>query len=326
MEQPFITTVVLNTNHREDTCALLTSLGESTYKNHQVIVLDNASTDGSVPAINASYPGVRVVELDRNLGYAGNNNVGIRDALAAGADWVFVLNEDTIVAPDALDCLMQAGESDPRIGILGPMVYHFNEPAVIQSAGGKLGRHWETWHLAQNQPDNSQYCQPHDVDWISGCAILVRRAVIEQVGMLDERFFYYYEETEWCLRAKEAGWRLVQVPQAKVWHKGVQRDYRPKPYVTYYSTRNHFLMMARHHAPPMAWAYTWAQTLRTLLSWTVKSKWRSMRGHRDAMWHGMVDFLLQRWGPMPVDVADRAVTSHAGPGAPAAPSQRGHKD
>ena len=153
--------------------------------------------------------------------------MGIKAALTQGAEWVFVLNEDTIVAEDCLARLVKAGQNDPRIGIVGPMVYHHNEPDTIQSAGGKIGKDWQTWHIAQNEKDQGQFPQAHFVDWISGCAILVRRDVIEQIGMLDERFFYYFEETEWCLRAKKKGWLVLHEPQAKLWHKGVQRVITP---------------------------------------------------------------------------------------------------
>jgi GT2 family glycosyltransferase len=299
MQQPCVFSIILNTNRRIDTLECLDSLQRNTYANHRAIVLDNHSADGSVEAIRSAFPEVQIVELADNRGYAGNNNVGIEAALAQGAEWLFVLNEDTVLAPDCLARLVEVGESDPHIGIVGPMVYHHDEPEVIQSAGGRFGRHWESMHLAQNEPDRGQYRQPHPVDWISGCAILVRRAVIEQVGKIDERYFYYWEETEWCLRAGRAGWRIVHVPQAKLWHKGVQRDYRPKPSVTYYATRNWLLTLAKHHAPLLVWTFAWGQLLRTLTSWTVKPKWRSKHEHRDAMWHGMVDFLRRRWGQMP---------------------------
>jgi GT2 family glycosyltransferase len=271
-------------------------LAETTYSNHKAVVLDNHSVDGSVDAIRAAYPSLQVIELNENCGYAGNNNVGIRAALDQGADWVFVLNEDTILAPDCIRHLIAVGESDARIGIVGPMVYHHDEPGVIQSAGGLLGSYWEGIHIAKDEPDIGQFDQPHTVDWISGCAIMVRRAAIEQIGMIDARFFYYWEETEWCLRAGEAGWRILHIPRAKIWHKGVQRQYSPKPSVTYYSTRNHLLMLAKHHAPLKAWVFTWMQILRTLTSWTVKPKWRSMHEHRNAMRRGLVDFLQRRWG------------------------------
>jgi len=298
MSLPKVVTVILNTNRREDTLECLTSLAKNNNENHDILVLDNASTDGSVAAIQKSFPKVQIIELQENLGYAGNNNVGIQAAMAQGADWVFVLNEDTILDPECLSELITAGERSPQIGMVGPMVYHHNEPNVIQSAGGRLNRLWEGAHIAQNEPDTGQFPAPHQVDWISGCAILVRRAVIEQVGMIDERFFYYWEETEWCVRATKAAWQIWHVPAAKLWHKGVRRNYKPNPSVTYYSTRNRLLLLAKHRAPFAVRLAAWAQIGRTLASWTLKPKWRIMRGHRDAMWRGATDFLRHRWGQM----------------------------
>jgi len=157
MDLPFLITIILNTNRREDTLAVLASLEQNTYENHRVIILDNASTDGSVQTIQSAFPKVQIVKLKKNLGYAGNNNVGIKAALAQGAEWIFVLNEDTIVTEDCLAQLVRAGQSDPHIGIVGPMVYHHNEPNLIQSAGGKMGRYWQVWHLAQNEEDQGQF-------------------------------------------------------------------------------------------------------------------------------------------------------------------------
>lgn len=296
MSEPHIVSVILNTNRRADTLECLESLLRSQYDNHQAIVLDNHSTDGSVEAICEKFPGVRVVRLQENLGYAGNNNVGIQIAMDMGAAWVFVLNEDTVLDPSCLPRLVEAGDSSSRIGIVGPMVYHFDEPGYIQSGGGLLGPYWQSQHIAQDEPDQGQLKENHDVEWISGCAILVRRSVIEQVGMIDPRFFYYWEETEWCLRARRAGWRIMHVPEAKLWHKGVQRNYSAKPSVSYYGTRNRLLMMSKHHAPVRVWLHTCGEIARTLISWSVRPKWRHKRAHRDAMWHGLVDFLHGRWG------------------------------
>jgi GT2 family glycosyltransferase len=299
MTTPYIVTVILNTNRREDTLACLESLEKSAYPNLSIIVLDNASTDGSVEAIRERFPTVEVLSLQENKGYAGNNNVGIQAAYQKRADWIFVLNEDTILDPDCLHCLAEIGESDPRIGIAGPLVYHYDEPGVIQTAGGKFSRRFEALHEAQNELDRGQFTRPRPVDWISGCAIFVRRQVIEDVGMLDERFFYYWEETEWCLRAGKSGWRIVLTPLAKLWHKGVQRDYNPGPAVTYYNTRNRFLMLAKHRAPLSTWLYVWIELFRRLISWTIRPRWRHMQAHRDALWFGVMDFLRRRWGPMP---------------------------
>jgi GT2 family glycosyltransferase len=176
------------------------------------------------------------------------------------------------------------------------MVYHHDEPTVIQSAGGALGPQWEAHHTGQNEDDIGQFPNTRPVSWISGCAVMVRRQAIEQLGMLDERFFYYWEEVEWCLRIGRGGWQIVHVPAAKLWHKGVQRNYQPKPSVAYYNTRNRFLMLEKQRAPLRIWLGAWLQTLRTLASYSIRPKWRTKRAHRDAQLRGMLDFLRRRWG------------------------------
>lgn len=299
MDQPLVITVILNSNRKDDTLDCLASLSKNAYRNHKIIVLDNNSTDGSIEAIQSTFPNVEINKIAVNLGWSGNNNVGINLAMEQSADWIFLLNEDTILDSDCLSVLVDAGESDPSIGIVGPLVYHFDEPEIIQTAGGTLNEKWEGGHLGKNEVDRGQFSNPHLVDWISGCAIMVRRAVIEQVGVLDERFFYYWDETEWCMRARKAGWKILNVPAAKLWHKGVQRDYQPKPSLTYYDTRNHLLFVSKHNAPFRAQFNTWFQIIRTLVSWTIKPKWRSMSKHRDALWRGIIDFLRCRWGQMP---------------------------
>lgn len=299
MEDPFVVNTILNTNRRQDTLECLDSLNQSSYGNQKTIVLDNSSTDGSNEAIREQFPGVQIITLVENLGYAGNNNVGIDAALSQGADWVLVLNEDTILDAECHTNLVRVGKSSGGIGVVGPMVYHHDEPDIIQSAGGVLNSSWDSLHLAQNELDQGQNTEPHHVDFISGCAIMFSKNALDQVGGFDERFFYYKEETELCFRIRKAGWKIIHVPDAKIWHKGVQLDYNPEPHVTYYSTRNKFLMLAKHDAPYNVWVVSWLQKIRTLLSWTLKPKWRSKRAHRNALFRGMLDFLQHNWGEMP---------------------------
>lgn len=296
MSEPLVAIVILNTNRRDDTIACLESLAQSTYTNLHVFLLDNASTDGSVEAVCAQFPAVEIVSLTDNRGYAGNNNVGIQLAMERGADWVLVLNEDTIVDPDCIGRMVAEGERNPAIGMIGPLVYHHDEPTVIQSAGVTLGRFMRSSHIGQNEPDHGQFSKPQAVDCISGCAICVRREVIEAVGMLDERYFYYWEETEWCLRSRHAGWLNVVEPAAKLWHKGVQRDYQPKPSVAYYNTRNRLLTLSKQSVAADVWVVVYGEILRTLVSMSVRPKWRDKREHRDALYAGLRDFHRQRWG------------------------------
>jgi len=293
---PSVTAVILNTNRRMDTLACIASLIDDGYPRLQMLILDNGSTDGSIEAIQAEYPQARIHRLAENLGYAGNNNVGLRLALERGADWVLVLNEDVVLGADSIERMLGAAEGDERAGIVGPLVLHYDEPQVIQSAGGLLGAGWQSTHIGQNTDNQGQFNTPRQVDWVSGCCLLARRAMIEALGGFDERFFYYWEETEWCLRARRAGWRVYLVPTANVWHKGVQRNYQPGPNTTYYWGRNWLKMLAKHHAPPSVWIIALSILGRSLLSWTVRPKYRSQVPHRDALLEGIVDFARGRSG------------------------------
>jgi len=294
-----VVAVILNTNRRADTLACLESLARSQVLRPGILVLDNASTDGSVEAIRAMFPDVEIHPLAQNLGYAGNNNVGIRRALAMGAEWVLLLNEDVVVDANALRAMLEAAGGRANVGFVGPMVYHYDEPEIIQSAGGRLGPGWQAIHVGQNTVDRGEFASPRSVEWVSGCALLARREMIESVGALDERFFYYWEETEWCLRARELGWDVLFVPMARVWHKGVQRDYQPGPNVTYYWARNWLMMLAKHRAPALVWLVAITVLGRSLLSWSIRPRWRNLRPHRDALWQGVVDFLRGRVGIRP---------------------------
>lgn len=296
MSDPLVGIIILNTNRKDDTLACLSSLQRNRYQNTIIWVLDNSSTDGSVEAIRYQFPQVQIIQLTENKGYAGNNNVGINAALQAGAEWIFVLNEDTILDSNTITNLVKFGASNSQAGILGPLVYHFDEPDIIQSAGGKITKGWQATHLGQNEKDQGQYSEPVQVDWISGCAIMVRSNVIEQIGGIDERYFYYWEETEWCLRARNSGWHVWMIPDAKVWHKGVQRNYQPSPNITYYAVRNRLLTLSKHHASISDRIRVNFSLLKTFLAWSLLPKWKEKKFHRNALLQGMIDYYSNHLG------------------------------
>ncbi len=296
--RPHVVIVIVTRNHWAETAACLDSLAAVDYPNFQTVVVDNGSTDETVTAVRRQYPDISVVDTGANLGYADGNNTGMRWALRRGAEYVLLLNNDTIVAPDFLTCLIDAAEADPDAGLLGPMVYHHSEPNLIQSAGGERTPDWQFYHRGQNEPDTGRFREVEPVTWLTGCAILARREYVENDGFLDPDFFLYSEDVDWCVRAEEAGFRVLFVPQSRIWHKGVKPDYNPGPYVTYYSARNHLLLLTKHHAGTVALARNSFRQLRTLTSWSVRPRWRDQRLHRDALARALYDFALGRFGPV----------------------------
>ncbi len=291
--------IVLNWNGLEDTLACLESLQKLDYPHYEVMVVDNGSTDGSVQAIRAHFPGIPVVENGQNLGYVEGNNVGLRQAMAQGADHVLLLNNDTEMEPAFLRRLVEALEADPAIGFAGPTIYYYDQPGIIWSAGGAID--WprgSTQMIGLDEEDKGQFgTASRAVDFITGCAMLVRRAVMEQVGLPDERFFAYYEEVEWCVRAARAGFKIVHVPQAKIWHKISPACRAASPQVHYYMTRNRLLFLKASGAGMRAWLHTlFVEYLRTLVSWSLRPRWRHKSAQRRAMWKAIVDFQRRRWG------------------------------
>jgi GT2 family glycosyltransferase len=232
---PRVYVIILNWNGKEDTLQCLRSVQEVDYPRYRVLVVDNASTDGSVEAIRAAFPAVELLVNDSNLGFAAGNNEGIQYALQRGADCVFLLNSDTQVEHTVLAELVRAGEADPEVGLASPKVYYLDRPQVIYYAGARQG--WlpllprligtgET--RSATAGERGQVEQLQEVDYVWGQAMFIKRQVIASVGLLDPRFFMYYEDADYCLRAKDAGYKIVCVPQARVWHqvaKGTAGDY-----------------------------------------------------------------------------------------------------
>jgi hypothetical protein len=296
---PQVAIIILNWNGLEDTLQCLESLSRLDYVNYEVVVVDNGSTDGSVPAIRDSFPGATILENRENLGFTGGNNVGLRRALAQATDYALLLNNDTEVAPDFLRRLVDVADADPAVSIAGPTIYYHERPDVIWSAGGAIDwRRGSTRMVGIDERDGGQFgTEPRVVDFVTGCCMLVQRAVLEQVGLMDERFFAYYEETEWCVRARRGGFKIVHVPGAKVWHKISPPAQADSPFVHYYMTRNRLLFLASTGAGLRAWGHTLVtEYLRTLLSWTFRPKWRGKRVQRQMMLRAVGDAWRGRWG------------------------------
>lgn len=299
MKMPTVLIVVLNWNGCEDTLACLESLVGLDYPSYSVLVVDNGSTDLSVVSIRERYPEVELIETGENLGYAAGNNVGLRYALEHQYAYVLLLNNDTEVASDFLTPLVTICEQDATIGAVGPKIYFHSQPDTLWAAGAVIdwGSGGRTYMRGMQEVDRGQFDDVEDVDFVTGCACLVRTSILSKVGLLDERFGMYYEETEWCTRIVRAGWRIVYVPNSKVWHKvQIERQDR-SPRITYYMARNRLLFLRATHASLATWLYAiFIQDLRTWLSWRIRPKWRQRAAQRIAMQRAWMDFLRGHFG------------------------------
>jgi len=218
---PHIAVVVLAWNGRDLTLDCLRSLAAVKTGNLHILLVDNGSSDDTVGAVRAlGDTRVSVLENGANLGYAAGNNAGIRQALSDGADYILLLNNDTLVDPLFVDELLAAMNTDAAVGIAAPKIYFSDPRDQIWFAGGEV----HLWrgtarHTGIREMDRGQYDTPHDIDYASGCALFARRAVFERAGLLDPAYQAYFEDTDLCLRARNAGFRIRFVPTAHVWHR-----------------------------------------------------------------------------------------------------------
>lgn len=229
----------------------------------EVIVIDNASSDGSVEMVRDEFPQVRLIANNENLGFTGGNNQGIVES--QGRD-VLLLNPDTEVLGDALAKMVYYMDAHPDVGALGPML--LNPDGSVQSsrrgfptlATALLESTVFQWELSKdnqilrryyvlNRPDN----EVQEVDWVTGACILMRREAIEEVGLLDEGFFMYSEELDWCSRAKERGWKVIYLPTAKVVHYGGKSSEQVVPFRHIQFQRSKIRYFRKHHGRLSAW-------------------------------------------------------------------------
>jgi hypothetical protein len=298
MTQAHVAIIILNWNGCDDTMACLHSLQGLNYPDYEIIVVDNGSTDNSIASIRMAFPQVRLIEAGANLGFVGGNNLGLDQADQTGADYSLLLNNDTEVAPDFLQQLIDVMEADASVGATGPLTYYFADPKVIWSAGGEVDRRRGTTRMtAMGETDHGQFDGlPHPVDFIAGSGFLIKMRLYQQVGGLDPRFFAYYEDTEWCLRITRAGYRILLVPKAKIWHKISPQARESSPRVHYYMTRNRLLFLKCARAGWLPWLATFFDFTRTLVSWTLRPRWRYKGAQRKVMLRAIWDYFRGRLG------------------------------
>lgn len=312
MEKPWVGIVTINWNNPQETLECLKSLASVSYDRKRIFVVDNGSSDNSVAILSAQQQALnfKLVESKQNTGFSGGCNIGMRKALEDGdASYILFLNNDTTVAPDFLDKLIEGAQSDSDGGIWAPIIYYSARPDEIWFAGGKL--HWvcisqigEHKHrieegqtlLGGSDPPvaSSVYLE---TEFITGCAMLVRRKVAQRVGKWDERFFLYFEDIDYSLRAKEAGWKLHIIPSAKIWHKvsATALSKVGSPTILYYHHRNGMLL-TRLHGPFWANVYKHYWAMAKVKLQILKILFGRNREQSRAIIRGIRDYYKGNWG------------------------------
>ena len=248
MALPTVYIILLNWHGWRDTIACLDSLARLDYQNHHILVVDNGSTDDSIARIRAVHPETLVLETGRNLGFSGGCNTGIRRALENGADYVWLLNNDTTVDPQALSAMVTVAEADPRVGEVGSVLYYFDSPNDIQAWGGGGVSFWSgrSHHQLTPVPNSTLH-------YLTAASVLIRCRALEEVWLLDEKlFFMYWEDVDLSFRLRKAGWHLAVANQSIIFHKEHASTGKGNLLLDYYFNES-AARFFRRYAPIAAW-------------------------------------------------------------------------
>jgi len=256
--------LILNTNGKKDTLECLESL-RKTKAPIEIVVIDNASTDNSVAAIKKKFPKIKIIENKKNLGFAGGNNAGIRYALKNGADEVILLNNDVIVPPGSIRNLV----SNPS-DITGCVLKFKRNGILVYDLGGYIN--WWIGRATHEEVKNKKDIGPKTPDYISGAAMCIRRKVFEKIGLLDERFFIYYEDADFCTRTKRAGFKIAVEPKAIIFHKLSAFKGRRSLFSLYHNLRSNLLFINKNLVwwrRPIGWCYWSFLATKVILNWLL---------------------------------------------------------
>jgi GT2 family glycosyltransferase len=292
---PNVFLIVLCYNGIDLTLDCLASLRQQDYPASHILVIDNASRDGTADTVARHYPEVEVISTGDNLGYARGNNAGIQAALERGAEAMFLINNDTWLEPNCVSTLVDSLAAHPRVGIIGPMVYDGGPGTVISSAGGSIDwAYADASNLGAGETDQGQYLA-RNVDFINGCGIMVTSSAARKAGLLDPRYFMYWEETDWCQRVVQSGFENRFEPAARMRHKATRQVSDLGPTTLYYFSRNRLLFFAEH-TPLAQRPATLARAIHGLGRGIILHRRAGRRAHAQAtqaaLWHA----LIGRWG------------------------------
>ena len=281
--------VILNWNLSEETILCIESVRLNQLPGIEIVIVDNASTDRSVALLRGQLGDtVKLIQNGENLGFAGGVNVGIKAALAEGAQSVLLLNNDTIVASDMISCLVTEASQIPRAGIIGPVIYYYDHPECIWCLGAREYRYLPVPLELSARALYKVGSKPLQLDYGNACGMLVRRQVFEAIGLFDERYFIYFEDVDFCRRARQARYEVWCVPQAKMWHKVSRTMNKQKPgmrYTEWWGRARFYRTHAQGFSRGPTYAYLLTKVVKRTLSDLLPGDWELVK----ALWAGTFD-------------------------------------
>lgn len=236
---PLVYIILVNYNTCDDTIECIKSIKQIYYENYKIIVVDNASMDNSYDRLKNIFPNDLIINSNENLGFAGGNNIGIGKALENGAEYVLLLNNDTVVEKDFLNQLVSTFDENLNIGIVGCKINYYNKKDIINYAGGEIL--WEkfTTNFFRTDEKDDKTEEVKEITFVSGCAMMISEKVFNDIGVLDDSYFMYYEDTDFCAKASEKGYKLLYQPKSVIYHKiSASSGGDLSPFVLYWSTKN----------------------------------------------------------------------------------------
>jgi GT2 family glycosyltransferase len=288
---PSVAIIVLNWNNWRDTIECVTACQKLEWPNFRIIVVDNGSSDSSENILRGQFPDLEILQTGYNLGFAGGNNVGIHYSIEQKVDYVWLLNNDAITAPNALTALVTALQQEQNAACAGSKIYYFEEPQRLWCAGGIWEKGWlRLRQRGAGQIDRGQFDTQRHIASVSGCSMLIRAAAFQRVGMLNEDYFLYWEDTDWCAQAAKVGYSVLFVPTSKVWHKVSASVSHHSRLQYYYYTRNGLYFCSRNDL----------SALSLLIFYTSVDVFFSVMKGNTETFHGyylaFLDFLRGRMG------------------------------
>ncbi len=238
--------ILVNFNGAKDTIECIKSLNNINYENFKIVVVDNKSFDEDKLKLKEADVKFHLIESNENLGFAGGNNLGIKYAIDNNANFVLLLNNDTLVHKDFLNELIKYTETN--VGVIGPKILYYPDVSKIWFAGGMIN--WFKFigqHFGEKQEDNGQFNTLKEVDFVTGCCMLIDSNVFKKVGLLPEGYFMYFEDVDFCVKVKDAGYKLIYNPNSEIYHKvSISSGGEESPFIVKYSNRNRLKFMKKY--------------------------------------------------------------------------------